>query len=107
VENAPLRVPAPIKKKGSKWTCNDLPIGCQDEGRFRKKFLPAWFKFCAQQDNPFAIPDEFARDAMQTIWDTTYEGYLPPHVITVDGPVFAIVSISIFLLMIMLIMTTL
>ena len=30
---------------------------------------------------------------MQEIWDTTYKKYLPPYKITVDGPVFGIVSI--------------
>jgi hypothetical protein len=93
IENSPKRPPAPVRKKGSKWALEHLPIGCQDDNRFRKVFLPTWYKFCGQQDDPFAIPDAVAKDAMQEIWDRSYKKYLPPHKITVDGPVFGVVSI--------------
>jgi hypothetical protein len=79
-----------MREKGQKWTYDHLPVGCHDDGRFRKIFIPTYIHWCSMQKTPFSIPDDDALKALQIIWNLVYGMYLL-YTIKINGPVFAIV----------------
>jgi hypothetical protein len=88
--------PKPIRKtattrRGSKWQTVDLPLGCVEDGLWRKTFIPTYIAFISQQEDPWTITDAVAKSAMQKIWDKIF-GEDIPHKITTDGAVFSVVS---------------
>jgi hypothetical protein len=85
------RAHAPQLRKAFK--NGDLPSGCQTNDTWRRAFIPTYLWWVATQEDPWALDDEKALDAMQDIWNTIYDKNVT-HTITLNDPVFAIVSHS-------------
>jgi hypothetical protein len=47
-----------------KWTTADLPIGCNKNNLFRKKFIPTYIKWVGEQNDPWMVDDLAAVTAM-------------------------------------------
>ena len=76
-----------------KATRDDLPPGCQDQNRFRKRYIPTAIWFAASYQNPFVIDDQAAVDALQQIWDAVYDNAIPSYTnVEVGDAVFKLVS---------------
>jgi hypothetical protein len=69
----------------------DLPGGSAEDSRYRRKFIPTYIWFVAQQEDPWAIDDATAKIGMQKIWNAIFKDI--PHKVTTDGPVFGLVSL--------------
>jgi hypothetical protein len=67
-------------------------MGCAEDGRWRKIFVPTYIWFVAQQEDPWTVDDAVAKSAMQKIWQVVF-GKDIPHKVTTDGPVFGVVSL--------------
>ena len=97
------KTPPPSKRvaagRKEKYTNAHLPLGCQDNGAWRCIFIPTYFQYLASRDSDDAwvISDDEGVSIQQNIWNFVY-GDKVPHIITVPGPVFALVSISILLM---------
>jgi hypothetical protein len=65
----------------------DLPSGCRTNDAWRRAFIPTYLWWVATQEDPWALDDEKALDAMQTIWDVIYKKTVP-YTITLNDPVF-------------------
>ena len=77
-----------------------LPLGCQDNGTWRCIVIPSYLQYLACQDTDkdvWTVDDDEAVSIQQEIWNFVY-GDKVPHIVTVQGPVFALVSVSILLL---------
>lgn len=82
-----------------KFTNGHLPRGCQDNGAWRRIFIPTYLQYLASRDSDkdaWALNDDEAVSIQQKIWDFVY-GDKVPHIITVKGPVFALVGVPIHL----------
>ena len=80
-----------------KYTNAHLPSGCQDNGTWCHIFIPAYLQLLASQDSDddtWTINDDEGVSIQQKIWDFVY-GNKVPHITTVQGPVFALVSVPI------------
>ena len=73
-----------------------LPAGCQDNGAWCQLFIPTYLQYLASRDsdNVWAIDDDEAVSMQQKIWNFVYRKKVS-HIITVQGPVFALVGIYI------------
>ncbi|KAF7979333.1 hypothetical protein HWV62_42749 [Athelia sp. TMB] len=80
-------VPKRIQKKenGVKTTNNDLPIGCLDEGKWLKVFIPTVVYFLSSQENPWSIADRIMKKALQAIFNTVYKGKVEHEVVAGDS----------------------
>lgn len=81
-----------------KYTNANLPPGCQDSGAWRRTFIPTYLQYLASRDSDtdaWAVNDDEGVSIQQKIWDFVY-GDKIPHIITVQGPVFALVSVRLF-----------
>ncbi|KAI5987023.1 hypothetical protein EDD15DRAFT_2372742 [Pisolithus albus] len=76
-----------------KYIKNDLPPGCTTDNAWRRLYISALAHFAAGYDNPWSIPSDTFRSALQEIWDTVYGGNIE-HVVAVGGPVFQIAKQS-------------
>ena len=78
---------------GKKYTNSELPSGAQDNGVWRRVFIPTDVQYLANRngDNAWAIADNDAIQQMQEIWDFIY-GARVPYRIKIRGPVFFLVS---------------
>ena len=77
-----------------KFTNAHLPHGCQDNGAWRRIFVPTYLQYLASRNSDndaWAINDEEAVSVQQKVWDFVY-GDKVPHIVTVQGPVFALVG---------------
>lgn len=95
--------PPPSKRvaagRREKFTNANLPRGCQDGGAWRRILIPTYLQYLAcrdADDDAWAINDDKGVSIQQKIWDFVY-GEKVPHIITVQGPVFALVGITILL----------
>ena len=82
-----------------KFTNAHLPPGCQDNGAWHHIFIPTYLQYLAGRDSDkdaWAVNDDEALSVQQRIWDFVY-GDKVPHIITVEGPVFGLVSVPISL----------
>jgi hypothetical protein len=86
-----------------KFTNAHLPSGSQDNGAWRRIFIPTYLQYLASRDSgsesdkdAWALNDDEAVSIQQKIWDFVY-GNKVPHIITVQGPVFALVGVSVLL----------
>ena len=73
-----------------------LPPGCQDNGAWRRIFIPIYLQYLACRDSDkdtWAVNDDEAVPIQQEIWNFVY-GNKVPHIITVQGPVFVLVGVS-------------
>lgn len=91
-----MTLPPTAEKRGrkEKFTNVHLPLGCQNNGAWRRIFIPTYLKYLASRDtekDTWTINDGDAVPIQQKIWDFVY-GESVPHIITVQGPVFALVS---------------
>ena len=80
-----------------KYTNVHLLSGCQDYGAWCRIFIPTYLQFLASwdsDDDTWTINDDEGVSIQQKIWDFVY-GNKVPHIITVQGPVFALISILI------------
>jgi hypothetical protein len=82
------RAPQPRK---TSFKNGDLPSGCQTSDAWRRAFIPTYLWWIANQEDPWVLNDEKALKAMQYIWTAIYEQRVD-YTITVNGPVFSIVS---------------
>lgn len=52
-----------------------LPAGCLDGNRFRRKFVPTYISWVAQHaTDPWKVADEDAIKVMRKIWANVYKG---------------------------------
>ena len=82
-----------------KYTNANLPPGCQDNGIWRRIFIPTYLQYLACQDSntdAWAVNNDEGVSIQQKIWDFVYGGKVP-HIITVHGPIFALVGVHFFL----------
>ena len=84
-----------------KYTNAHLPLGAQDNSAWRRIFIPTYLQYLAGRDtksnnDAWAINDNESVSIQQKIWDFVY-GDKVPHIISVQGPVFALVGVPIFL----------
>ena len=82
-----------------KYTNANLPSGCQDSGTWRRTFIPTYLQYLASRDSDtdaWAVNDDEGVSIQQKIWEFVY-GDKIPHIITVQGPVFSLVSVHFFL----------
>ena len=86
-----------MRQAGQKWTLANLPKECNQNNMFPKRFVPTYFKLVAQGNDPWTIDGLVAVTTMQKIWTTVY-GKTITCTISTDSPVFAIVSIFIYIL---------
>ena len=86
-----------MRQAGRKWTSADLPKDCSQNNLFRKHFIPTYIKFVAQGCDPWTINDLTAVTAMQKIWAAVYRKTIP-YTISTDCPVFAIISLVLYVL---------
>jgi hypothetical protein len=83
-----------VTGRKEKFTNAHLPRGSQDNGAWRRIFIPTYLQYLASRDSEkdiWTINDDEAIPIQQKIWDFIY-GESVPHIITVQGPVFALVS---------------
>ncbi|KAN0109337.1 hypothetical protein V8E52_009381, partial [Russula decolorans] len=73
---------APQKKK---FRNEDLPRGCQDQNRWRKRFIPTFLWYTAYQMDPWNLEEDAAVDAMQQIWNQIYGKAIPYQITTHDA----------------------
>ncbi|KAN0105548.1 hypothetical protein V8E52_010929 [Russula decolorans] len=83
VEDTPIVLyqKAPQKKK---FRNEDLPCGCQDQNRWRKRFIPTFLWYTAYQMDPWNLEEDAAVDAMQQIWNQIYGKAIPYQITTHD-----------------------
>ena len=86
-----------MRQAGQKWTLANLPKDCCQNNLFHKHFIPMYIKFVAQVGDPWTTEDLTAVTAVQKIWTVVY-GKTIPYTISTDCPIFAIVSLIIFML---------
>ena len=81
-----------------KYTNAQLPAGCQDNSAWCRLFIPTCLQYLASRDsdNVWAINNDEAVSMQQNIWNFVYRKKIP-HIITVQGPVFALIGILILL----------
>lgn len=92
----PQRVAAGRKEK---YTNAHLPPGCQDNGAWRRIFIPTFLQYLASRKtgvDAWAASDDDGVSIQQKVWNFVYGGRVP-HIVTVQGPVFTLVSVLIFL----------
>lgn len=91
-------MPRRVVGRKEKFTNANLPPGCQDNGAWRRIFLPTYLQYLGSRDakDPWNLEDHETVSVLQKIWDYTY-GQKVPHKITVNGPVFSIVRILILI----------
>ena len=101
--------PPPSKRAAAgrkeKYTNAHLPPGCQDNGAWRRLFIPTYLQYLGSRDtdnDAWTVNDGEGVSIQQHIWNFIY-GDKVPHIITVQGPVFALVSVHILLQVILLI----
>jgi hypothetical protein len=87
---------SPLPKRtlgGKKFTNSELPSGAQDNGVWRRVFIPTYVQYIASRnsDDTWAINDNDAIQLMQQIWEFIY-GARVPYRIKIRGPVFFLVS---------------
>jgi hypothetical protein len=68
----------------------DLPDGCQDQGRWRKIFIPTYITYLAGYKDGWIVGDTDAINALQKIWKAVYGDEIP-YTIEVNDAVHAIV----------------
>ena len=87
-------LPKHVAGRKEKVTNANLPAGCQDNGAWRRIFIPTYLQYLASRDvqDAWAVNDDEAVSAQQRIWDYTYGDKIPHKITTLDS-VFAIVSI--------------
>jgi hypothetical protein len=88
-----------VTGRKEKFTNAHLPSGSQDNGAWRRIFIPTYLQYLASRDSDsesdkdaWALNDDEAVSIQQKIWDFVY-GNKVPHIITVQGPVFALVGV--------------
>jgi hypothetical protein len=88
-----------VAGRKEKYTNAHLPLGCQENGAWRRIVIPTYLQYLASRssdNDAWAVKDEEGVSIQQKIWDFVY-GDKVPHIITVQGPVFALVSVPILL----------
>jgi hypothetical protein len=88
-----------VAGRKEKYTNAHLPAGCQENGAWRRIVIPTYLQYLASRDSDsdaWAANDDEGISIQQRIWDFVY-GDKVPHIITVQGPVFALVSVHFFL----------
>ena len=65
-----------------------LPHSCQDNGAWHRIFVPTYLQYLASRNSD---NDEEAVSVQQKVWDFVY-GDKVPHIVTVQGPVCALVG---------------
>jgi len=89
--------PQPVRRKArapqprKTFKNGDLPSGCLTNDAWCRAFVPTYLRWAATQEDPWALDDEKALDAMQKIWNAIYNKTVP-YTITLNDPVFSIVS---------------
>ena len=81
-----------------KYTNAHLPPGSQDNGAWRRIFVPTFLQYLASRKtdgDAWAASDDDGVSIQQKVWNFVYGGKVP-HIITVQGPVFTLVSVLIF-----------
>lgn len=74
----------------NKYIKDDLPPGCTTDNIWRRLYISTLAHFAAGYHNPWSIPSDKFRAALQEIWDTVYAGNIE-HIIMANGPVYQIV----------------
>ena len=72
-----------------KFTNAHLPLGCQDNGAWRRIVIPTYLQYLACRDTDkdvWTVDDDEAVSIQQEIWNFIY-GDKVPHIVTVQGPV--------------------
>lgn len=75
----------------NKYVKDDLPPGCTTDNVWRRLYISTLAHFAAGYSNPWSIPSEIFRAALQEIWDTVYADNIN-YTVVVSGPVYQIVS---------------
>ena len=71
-----------------------LPNGCQYNGTWHRIFIPTYFQYLAcRESDAWAANDDESVSVLQKIWNFVY-GDKVPHIITIQGPVFALVGVT-------------
>jgi hypothetical protein len=89
-----VTAPAPKKTitsraaQQAKFKNDDLPLGCKP--KWRSVFVPTYMKFIATYNNPWAVDDDDAVNALQAIWNAIYGSKIPEEIDT-KSAVFEIV----------------
>jgi hypothetical protein len=91
-----------VAGRKEKYTNAHLPPGCQDNSAWRRIFISTYLQYLGSRDSEpdsdsdaWAVNDDEGLSIQQKIWDFVY-GEKVPHIITVQGPVFALVSVHLF-----------
>jgi hypothetical protein len=69
----------------------DLPMGSQDNNRFRRHFIPTLLKRIAALGDPWVLVDTESVTIMQKVWRRIYSDEVK-HTFVVNDPVFKNVS---------------
>jgi hypothetical protein len=109
VKTEDIVVPMKVKlEKGraQKFNNKDLPEGCQDQLKWRRRYVPTYLRFLSSYTKVWTISDNDAVTAMQKIWDDIYGDQIPYNV-NVNSAVFKTVrppSISVGLNMLLILL---
>lgn len=79
------------KKRKTRVTNNDLPVGAHDDNRFRRAYVPSNIWWMAFQLDPFKAEVNPQVSFMRTSWEVIY-GNTVPHKVQVNDPVFRLVG---------------
>jgi hypothetical protein len=74
----------------AKFKNEDLPAGCQDEGRWHKIFIPTYIIYLSSYKNGWVVGDMDAVNALQKNWKAVYRDEIP-YTIEVNDAVHAII----------------
>jgi hypothetical protein len=77
-------------RERAKFRNEDLPAGCQDQGRWRKIFIPTYITYLSGYKDGWVVGDTDAVNALQKIWKAVYRDEIP-YTIEVNDAVHAIV----------------
>jgi hypothetical protein len=77
-----------------KSTNKDLPNGCQDGQRWRRRFIPTYMRYIAGSEDPWTIDDDKAQEVLQQIWIGVYGAKLR-YTVEINDAVFRIVRCSV------------
>ena len=109
VKTKDIVVPMKVKlEKGRAQKLNNkhLPEGCQDDLKWRRRYVPTYLRFLSSYPKVWTIADNEAVKAMQKIWNVIYGDEIP-YDVNVNCAVFktvCLLSISVGLNMMLIVL---